>query len=177
MLLWRHPIPGAVQRRVCAQTRSSYAHITANIWVILSSADIDEVDRTTPASMGIDRGHRTMAIVRKGGKHVTIPLAPRTGRSRRSHNWARSLDSKRPTHTQSARIFRGYTRRSSSDCHCDNRVLRPRCRRRYRGSFLRPRTQTGPSLGRSQSTDTVSKRGSDPVTIIATDGIVWTYGP
>ena len=28
-----------------------------------------------------DRGHRTLRIVRKGGKHVTIPLAPRTGRA------------------------------------------------------------------------------------------------
>jgi integrase/recombinase XerD len=26
-------------------------------------------------------GHRTLRIVRKGGKHVTIPLAPRTGRA------------------------------------------------------------------------------------------------
>ncbi len=32
-------------------------------------------------SMGMDRGHRTLAIVRKGGKHVTIPPAPRTGRT------------------------------------------------------------------------------------------------
>ena len=32
-------------------------------------------------SMGMDRGHRTMATVREGGKHVTIPLAPRTGRT------------------------------------------------------------------------------------------------
>jgi hypothetical protein len=23
-----------------------------------------------------ERGHRTLAIVRKGGKHVTIPIAP-----------------------------------------------------------------------------------------------------
>ena len=29
----------------------------------------------------MDRGHRTLAIVRKGGKHVTIPLAPRTART------------------------------------------------------------------------------------------------
>jgi site-specific recombinase XerD len=36
-------------------------------------ADID--------SMDMDRGHRTLAIVRKGGKHVIIPLAPRTGRT------------------------------------------------------------------------------------------------
>ena len=36
-------------------------------------ADIDAMD--------MDRGHRTLAIVRKGGKHVVIPLAPRTGRT------------------------------------------------------------------------------------------------
>jgi integrase/recombinase XerD len=36
-------------------------------------ADIDAMD--------MDRGHRTLAIVRKGGKHVIIPLAPRTGRT------------------------------------------------------------------------------------------------
>lgn len=36
-------------------------------------ADIEKLD--------MDRGHRTLAIVRKGGKHVTIPLAPRTGRT------------------------------------------------------------------------------------------------
>ncbi len=29
----------------------------------------------------MDRGHRTLRIVRRGGKHVVIPLAPRTGRS------------------------------------------------------------------------------------------------
>ena len=36
-------------------------------------ADIDDLDT--------DRGHRTLRILRKGGKHVTIPLAPRTGRA------------------------------------------------------------------------------------------------
>jgi integrase/recombinase XerD len=36
-------------------------------------ADIDSLD--------MDRGHRTLRIVRKGGKHVTIPLAPRAGRA------------------------------------------------------------------------------------------------
>jgi integrase/recombinase XerD len=29
----------------------------------------------------MDRGHRTLAIIRKGGKNVTIPFAPRTGRT------------------------------------------------------------------------------------------------
>jgi integrase len=34
------------------------------------NADIDDLSS--------ERGHRTLAIVRKGGKHVTIPIAPRT---------------------------------------------------------------------------------------------------
>jgi integrase/recombinase XerD len=36
-------------------------------------ADIDDLD--------VDRGHRTLRVTRKGGKHVTIPLAPRTARA------------------------------------------------------------------------------------------------
>src|SRR6476646_6735714 len=31
--------------------------------------------------LGLERGHRTLAILRKGGKIVTIPLAPRTARA------------------------------------------------------------------------------------------------
>ena len=30
---------------------------------------------------GVERGHRTLLITRKGGKVVTIPLAPRTARA------------------------------------------------------------------------------------------------
>jgi integrase len=37
------------------------------------NADIDD--------LSVERGHRTLAIVRKGGKHVTIPIAPRTSRA------------------------------------------------------------------------------------------------
>jgi integrase/recombinase XerD len=36
-------------------------------------ADIDDLD--------VDRGHRTWRVVRKGGKQVTIPLAPGTARA------------------------------------------------------------------------------------------------
>ena len=36
-------------------------------------ADID--------ALGIERGHRTLVITRKGGKVVTVPLAPRTARA------------------------------------------------------------------------------------------------
>ncbi|MGP0022237.1 MAG: tyrosine-type recombinase/integrase [Streptosporangiaceae bacterium] len=38
-----------------------------------TSADIEQ--------LGLERGHRTMTITRKGGKVVTIPLAPRTART------------------------------------------------------------------------------------------------
>jgi integrase len=31
--------------------------------------------------LGLERGHRTLIITRKGGKVVTIPLAPRTARA------------------------------------------------------------------------------------------------
>jgi integrase/recombinase XerD len=34
------------------------------------NADVDD--------LGVDRGHRTLRIVHKGGKRVTVPLAPRT---------------------------------------------------------------------------------------------------
>jgi integrase/recombinase XerD len=32
-------------------------------------------------ALGIERGHRTLTLLRKGGKVVTIPLAPRTARA------------------------------------------------------------------------------------------------
>jgi integrase/recombinase XerD len=32
-------------------------------------------------ALGIERGHRTLTVLRKGGKIVTIPLAPRTART------------------------------------------------------------------------------------------------
>ena len=31
--------------------------------------------------LGLERGHRTLTITRKGGKIATIPLAPRTARA------------------------------------------------------------------------------------------------
>lgn len=37
------------------------------------NADIDD--------LGFERGHHTLTIIRKGGKHTTIPLAPRTARA------------------------------------------------------------------------------------------------
>jgi integrase/recombinase XerD len=38
-----------------------------------TGADVEHLD--------LERGHRTLTITRKGGKVVTIPLAPRTARA------------------------------------------------------------------------------------------------
>jgi len=46
----------------------------------LNGLRISEALNADIGDLSTERGHRTLAIVRKGGKHVTIPIAPRTGR-------------------------------------------------------------------------------------------------
>ena len=55
-------------------------------------------------SMGMDRGHRMMAIVRKGGKHVTIP-----SRSERAGRWTCTSMSARPGRSSSVRMGNVWT--------------------------------------------------------------------
>jgi integrase/recombinase XerD len=47
----------------------------------LNGLRISEALNADVEDLGVDRGHRTLQIVRKGGKRVTIPLAPRTARA------------------------------------------------------------------------------------------------
>ena len=47
----------------------------------LNGLRISEALNADIRDLSSERGHRTLAIVRKGGKHVTIPIAPRTGRA------------------------------------------------------------------------------------------------
>jgi integrase/recombinase XerD len=47
----------------------------------LNGLRVSEATGASIEALGIERGHRTLAIVRKGGKKVTIPLAPRTARA------------------------------------------------------------------------------------------------
>jgi hypothetical protein len=69
--------------------------------------------------MGTERGHRTLAITRKGGKVVTIPLAPRTARAIDLATGERTEgpmflggDGKRLDRHGAARIVRRVTRRA-----------------------------------------------------------------
>ena len=47
----------------------------------LNGLRISEATGTDIEHLGLERGHRTLTITRKGGKVVTIPLAPRTARA------------------------------------------------------------------------------------------------
>ena len=47
----------------------------------LNGLRVSEGTGASIENLGIERGHRTLVITRKGGKVVTIPLAPRTARA------------------------------------------------------------------------------------------------
>jgi len=47
----------------------------------LNGLRVSEATGASIEALGVERGHRTLVITRKGGKVVTIPLAPRTARA------------------------------------------------------------------------------------------------
>jgi integrase len=47
----------------------------------LNGLRVSEATGSDVEALGLERGHRTLVITRKGGKVVTIPLAPRTARA------------------------------------------------------------------------------------------------
>ncbi len=49
--------------------------------LVLNGLRVSEATGADIEALGIERGHRTLVITRKGGKVVTIPLAPRTARA------------------------------------------------------------------------------------------------
>jgi integrase/recombinase XerD len=49
--------------------------------LILNGLRIGEALGANIEALGTERGHRTLTVLRKGGKIVTIPLAPRTARA------------------------------------------------------------------------------------------------
>ena len=50
----------------------------------LNGLRVSEATGASIEALGIERGHRTLVVTRKGGKVVTIPLAPRTAPNRSS---------------------------------------------------------------------------------------------
>jgi len=85
----------------------------------LNGLRVSEATGADIEALGVERGHRTLVITRKGGKVVTIPLAPRTaGRSTwRSVSAAKgpiflSADGRRLDRHGAGRIVRRVARRA-----------------------------------------------------------------
>lgn len=47
----------------------------------LNGLRVSEATGANIEALGVERGHRTLTVLRKGGKVVTLPLAPRTART------------------------------------------------------------------------------------------------
>ena len=86
-----------------------------------TSADIEH--------LGLERGHRTLTVTRKGGKVVTVPLAPRT---------ARAIDLAIGERTESLVFLAKDGRRL--DRHGAGRVVRQIARRAGIAKTVTPRT-------------------------------------
>ncbi|MGO9726713.1 MAG: tyrosine-type recombinase/integrase, partial [Streptosporangiaceae bacterium] len=85
----------------------------------LNGMRVSEAAGADIEALGVERGHRTLVITRKGGKIVTIPLAPRTARAidlaigeRCEGPIFLALDGRRLDRHGAARIVRRVARRA-----------------------------------------------------------------
>jgi integrase/recombinase XerD len=85
----------------------------------LNGLRVSEATGADIEHLGLERGHRTLVITRKGGKVVTIPLAPRTARAidlaigeRTGGPLFLAADGKRLDRHDAARVVRRATRRA-----------------------------------------------------------------
>jgi integrase/recombinase XerD len=85
----------------------------------LNGLRVSEATGADIEHLGLERGHRTLIITRKGGKVVTIPLAPRTARAidlavgeRTEGPLFVTADGRRLDRHGAARIARRVTRRA-----------------------------------------------------------------
>jgi integrase/recombinase XerD len=65
---------------VAAGLASAQDHALISL-LALNGLRVSEALGTDIENLGLERGHRTLTILRKGGKVVTVPLAPRTARA------------------------------------------------------------------------------------------------
>ena len=64
----------------CRRARPPAEHALISL-LALNGLRVSEATGADIEHLGLERGHRTLTITRKGGKVVTIPLAPRTARA------------------------------------------------------------------------------------------------
>jgi integrase len=133
----------------------------------LNGLRVSEATGADIEHLGLERGHRTLTITRKGGKVVTIPLAPRTARAidlataeRTGGPVFQAADGRRLDRHGAGRIVRKVARRAGigkavTPTRLDMRSSRPRlmpeCRcamskRPHRTLIREPRCgRTGPA--------------------------------
>src|ERR1700759_3686135 len=97
----------------------------------LNGLRVSEATSADIEALGTERGHRTLVITRKGGKVVTIPLAPRTARAidlaigvRAGGPLFTAADGRRLDRHGAARIVRRVTRRAGIAKHVGPHTLR-----------------------------------------------------
>jgi hypothetical protein len=97
----------------------------------LNGLRVSEATGADIEHLGLERGHRTLVITRKGGKVVTIPLAPRTARAIDLATGERAegplfvtADIRRLDRHSAARIVRRVTRRAGIAKHVSPHTLR-----------------------------------------------------
>jgi integrase/recombinase XerD len=97
----------------------------------LNGLRVSEATGADIEHLGLERGHRTLVITRKGGKVVTIPLAPRTARAidlaigeRAGGPLFTAADGRRLDRHGAARIVRRVTRRAGITKHVSPHTLR-----------------------------------------------------
>jgi integrase/recombinase XerD len=95
----------------------------------LNGLRVSEATGADIEHLGLERGHRTLTITRKGGKVVTIPLAPRT---------ARAIDLAVGDRTDGAMFLATDGRRL--DRHGAGRIVRRVARQAGTGKAVTPHT-------------------------------------
>ena len=103
---------------VAAGLGASAEHALISL-LALNGLRVSEATAADIEHLGLERGHRTLVITRKGGKVVTIPLAPRTARAidlavgeRTDGPLFLTADGRRLDRHGAARIVRRITRRA-----------------------------------------------------------------
>ena len=97
--------------------------------LVLNGLRVSEATGADIEHLGLERGHRTLTITRKGGKVVTIPLAPRT---------ARAIDLAIGERTEGPVFLAADGRRL--DRHGAGRIVRKIARRAGIGKTVTPHT-------------------------------------
>jgi integrase/recombinase XerD len=123
-----------VRQRASGRVRQSskWPRIDALISLLaLNGLRVSEATGADIEHLGLERGHRTLVITRKGGKVVTIPLAPRTARAidlatgeRTEGPLFLAEGGRRLDRHGAARIVRRVTRRAGMAKHVSTHTLR-----------------------------------------------------